>query len=87
MTMDYSMEKCYEVYKGKCRHQNKVAVSSDKFRSIFFEDFNIKYRQPTTDTCTVCDSISVSFKNAELNTNGEVLKKLKMEQNLHHRQI
>lgn len=85
MTMDYTVEKCYEVYKEECLKEAVNFVSSDKFRRIFTEDFNIKFKSPKTDTCSVCDSITVALKNAELNKDQDAIHELKISQELHHR--
>ncbi|XP_050511466.1 uncharacterized protein LOC114333083 isoform X1 [Diabrotica virgifera virgifera] len=85
MTMDYTIEKCYEVYKIECLSQNQECVSADKFRRVFTEDFNIKFKSPKSDTCHICDSIYVSMKEATIQRNEEQIQALQLKQELHHR--
>lgn len=86
MTMDYTIEKCYEVYKMECLKENFHYVSSDKFRRIFIEDFNIHFKSPKTDTCSVCDNLHIAIREAKSNNiNKEELRRLEIEQELHHR--
>lgn len=86
MTMEYTVQKCYEVYKQECVDQKVNYVSSDKFRRIFTEEFNIKFKNPKTDTCSICDNIQVSLQSSRTNKDEETEKSLKFQQELHHRQ-
>ncbi|CAG9826904.1 unnamed protein product [Diabrotica balteata] len=85
MTIDYTIEKCYEVYKIECLSQNQECVSVDKFRRVFTDDFNIKFKSPKSDRCHICDSIYVSMKEATIQSNDKQIQALKLKQELHHR--
>lgn len=83
MRTEYTVEKSYEVYKDECP---KKIVSSDKFSSIFIEEYNIKLKSPKTNTCSICGTIIISLGNAEIYKDHEATRKLKTEQELHHSQ-
>lgn len=79
------MEKCYDVYKEECQKENKNSVSSNKFRHIFTEKYNNKFKSPKTDTCSVCDNLNVYLKNSELSKDQKVTHKLRIKPELHYK--
>ncbi|KAJ8868315.1 hypothetical protein PR048_029831 [Dryococelus australis] len=46
-------------YVEECMTVNKMVLSSDKFRRIFTEEYNISFKSPKMDTCQLCDSLDV----------------------------
>lgn len=85
MTMDYTIELCFNKYKEECLNESRPHVSSDKFRRIFTEEFNISFKNPKCDTCHECDSINIALQGAKNKNDLIALKELTQKKELHQR--
>ena len=80
---DTTITACYEHYKDVfCKEMSYDPVSSDKYRRIFTEDYNIGVKSPKTDTCKTCDMFKVKIDGTE---DQQVKKRLEHERELHQR--
>lgn len=77
---DTTITACYEHY--LCKEMTYDPVSSDKYRRIFTEDYNIGVKSPKTDTCKTCDVFKVKIDGTE---DQQVKKRLEHERELHQR--
>ena len=85
LSMEYSIESMYQQYKELCATQNINCVSSDKFRRIFNEEYNISFGSPKSDTCSTCDKFNISLKEARRVGNEEEIASINTLQEIHHR--
>lgn len=85
MSLDYNIELIYEKYKGNCQTENLSFVSSDKFRRIFTEDYNISFKSPKSDTCAKCDELQVNINQARETRDTKKLSELETAKELHLR--
>lgn len=85
LSMEYSIQLCFERYSQDCDVMKKKAVSADKFRRIFTEEYNISFKSPKSDTCQRCDSLAVAIKHAKISNDDNELNSLELQQQLHHR--
>lgn len=83
MTMDYTIDRCYEVYKLECLEENLNFVTFDKFRTVFTQHFNIEFRSSKSNTCSIC--IHIAIKEAKSNNNREELSRVEIQQELHRK--
>lgn len=68
-------------YINWCNEEGKNIVSSDKFRRIFCEDFNIGFKLPKSDTCATCDSLNMQINSMAPDDEG--LEILQNERKIH----
>lgn len=73
-------------YKKWCSEKNKTPISSDKFRRLFCEEYNIGFKLPKSDTCPICDAYNIQIESSAIQENVDKLNSLKTDRNLHHRQ-
>lgn len=74
-----NLTKLYDDY----RKQNQsTAVSKYMFRDIFYRRFNLKFKQPSQDTCDLCNSIKIKLQSRA--TNPALKVKLLEQRNNHH---
>lgn len=52
------------VWKRASKENNWPVVSVDVYRRIFCENFNMGFRLPQSDTCKVCDKLSIDLQAA-----------------------
>lgn len=85
MSLEYNIELLYNRYKECCQEAKSDFVSSDKFRRIFTEDYNIAFKPPKSDTCAHCDELVVKINHAKEIGETETVRKLEFEKELHLR--
>ena len=73
------------MYKELYIKENKLHVSSDKFRRIFTEEFNISFKTPKCDTCHECDSINIALQKANNENDLNTIHQLTQKKELHQR--
>lgn len=61
LSPDLTVQKMYELFKQK--HPN-IDISCTKYRKIFRADFNLRFGNPRSDTCKVCDQNFIRLKLA-----------------------
>lgn len=83
--LEYNIQSLYEEYKNNCSVNNTTAVSGDKFRRLFTEEFNISFKSPKCDTCAKCDELAVSIAQAKNNGNEAELRTLLTQKDIHLR--
>ncbi|KAF2892252.1 hypothetical protein ILUMI_13922 [Ignelater luminosus] len=83
--MEYTIDSCYEVYQSRCLEESGIPVSLHKFRRIFTEEYNITFKAPKSDSCSTCDSIYVSLRDAKPKNDVPRIEQLNTELDLHHR--
>lgn len=55
MPMGYSIQLYFEKYVEKSNSRNESAVSIDKYRRIFTEDYSVRFKSPKSDNFQSCD--------------------------------
>jgi hypothetical protein len=70
----------YRMYKEDCDEQQKKPVGETKYRKVFHDDFNLKFKEPKKDTCSKCDSYAVQIAALQLMKTAEGEEKLKQLQ-------
>jgi len=76
---ELSIGRMYDLYRDKCAAENCSAMSSDYYRRIFCEEYNIGFAAPKSDTCKTCDKFENDLKSAE----PQGVEKLRSEYNQH----
>ena len=54
----------YELYVVKCNKEGTDAVKESFYRSVFCEDYNLKFVCPKSDTCDTCDRLRIEIQAA-----------------------
>lgn len=84
MSMEYTVERCFKEYTTFCSEAGYISVSSDKFRRIFTEEFNIGFKKPKTDTCKDCDSMRIDLEQAKKDEDETKIKEISVSIQKHH---
>ena len=61
---DLNIRKMYELYVVKCNEEGTDAVKESFYRSVFCEDYNLKFVSPKSDTCDTCDRLRTEIQAA-----------------------
>lgn len=69
----------YHLYKKEVQ----APVAMFIFRRIFYNDFNLTFHSPLSDSCQKCDAFEIKIKAAE--KDGRTCEEIRRERELHHR--
>ncbi|KAJ8880966.1 hypothetical protein PR048_017439 [Dryococelus australis] len=64
-----------------CKENSFEPIREDKYRRIFVEDFNIRFKIPKSDTCPVCDELNIKVRTSD----GQHRRQYEYELQLHQR--
>lgn len=64
-----ALKRCFDEYSEYCSKLRCTALSSDKFRRIFTEEYNIGFKSLKTDTCKDCDSMAIDLQHDKKDKN------------------
>ncbi|XP_050294278.1 uncharacterized protein LOC126734626 [Anthonomus grandis grandis] len=80
---ELSIHKMYTLYLQYCRDNNiQNPVKESFYRYIFTTKFNLRFKRPYTDTCTICDTLENKISN---DINPEVVNDSKVQKEIHLR--
>lgn len=78
---ELSINKMYAMYDKEIMEVH-LKVKCSYFRSVFNEKFNIGFREPSTDLCSMCQMYKEKIK---YESNSEIKQKLMIESTIHKR--
>jgi len=86
LSQNLNLALMYRMYMDDCHQQGKPPVSESKYRKVFYNDFNLKFKEPKKDTCSKCDSFAVQLAalQQELSAEGEEKRKRLQEERDRH---
>ncbi|CAH1983743.1 unnamed protein product [Acanthoscelides obtectus] len=80
---ELSIHKMYNLYLQYCQENNiQNPVKESFYRFIFTTQFNLRFKRPHTDTCTICDILENKINN---DNNPEVVNDSKIQKEIHLR--
>lgn len=59
----------YNEYINQCNELLLIPISAYMFRDTFYRKFNLKFKQPQTDTCDFCNKMNMDIKRAPIKSN------------------
>lgn len=66
---DLNIRKMYDLFREKCEEEGTlVPVKESYYRTVFTEEYNLRFRKPRSDTCDTCDRLKMESKTAADNT-------------------
>ncbi|XP_058821270.1 uncharacterized protein LOC131683363 [Topomyia yanbarensis] len=71
LSSDLSVNRMHNLYKVKCREDNKQPVQYCTYRKIF-KKMNLSFRKLKVDTCCKCDKFAISLKLATVEKKAEI---------------
>ncbi|XP_050510421.1 uncharacterized protein LOC126887115 [Diabrotica virgifera virgifera] len=63
LATDLTLNKMYNLYNEE-ETNDKIGFSI--YKTIFYENFNLRRKPPVKDTCNICDSFNIKIKNKDL---------------------
>ena len=57
-----NMSKMYRMYKQEQIKCGITSVSESKYKQVFRDDFNLKFKKPKKDTCNKCDNFRIQLE-------------------------
>lgn len=68
----HNISKMHQLYIEDCEAENIPPEKIGKFwlyQEIFNTEFNLSFKQPSNDTCDMCDSVAIKLK--DIDNNGD----------------
>lgn len=72
----------YDLYVEYARDKNQEPEKESYYRCVFNTHFNLRFKKPLTDTCSVCDKLENKINHS---TDQDVIRKSNTEKELHLR--